>query len=170
LFSHQPFRRQSEDANLKQRDERIRSKTRSVSFANQRLNLGWPKMTELFRGMKEDAGGMPELGESSRSLGVRPGIDVAAAKSVDSVFPGQGGMSVSPDDPQHLPYYRRPATLGGTGKDPVWRIADVDLGQDLQYRPDPARGGHGFVEPARSMTLAEYQRALAQTQRFWQMI
>src|SRR5439155_16024983 len=55
-------------------------------------------------------------------------------------------------------------------KDPVWRILETDLGTDLQYRPDPARPGHGFVEPNWSMTLAEYQRVLAQTQRQWQKI
>jgi hypothetical protein len=60
-------------------------------------------MTELFRGMKEDPNGMPEIGESSRSLGVRPGIDVPAKDSGDLVRPGHGGMSVSPDDPHSLP-------------------------------------------------------------------
>jgi hypothetical protein len=127
-------------------------------------------MTELFRGMKEGASGMPEIGESSRSLGVRPGIDVPATNPGDLVRSGQGGMSVSPDDPQSLPYFRRPPALGGTSRDPVWRITEAELGTDLLYRPDPARAGHGFVEPSRSMTLAEYQRALAQTQRFWHKI
>ena len=76
-------------------------------------------MTELFRDMKEDANGMPEIGENSRSLGVRPGIDVPATDSGDLVSSGQGGISVSPDDPQSLPYFRRPPALGGTGKDSV---------------------------------------------------
>ena len=125
-------------------------------------------MTELFRGMKEDANGMPEIGEISRGLGVRPGFDVRAKDLGDLVGSGQGGMSVSPDDPQSLPYFRRPPALGGTSKDPVWRITVADLGPDLQYRPDPTHAGHGFVEPSRSMTLAEYQQALAQTQRHWQ--
>jgi hypothetical protein len=49
-------------------------------------------------------------------------------------------------------------------------MTDADLGPDLQYRPEAARAGHGFVEPSRSMTLAEYQRALAQTQQCWQKI
>ena len=125
-------------------------------------------MTELFRGMKENANGMPEIGESSRCLGVRPGFDVPVTDPGDLVRSGQGGMSVSPDDPQSLPYFRRPPALGGTSKDPVWRIMDVELGPDLRYRPDPARAGHGFVEPSRSMTLAEYRRALALTQSSWQ--
>src|SRR5207249_2273330 len=122
------------------------------------------------RGMKENAQGLPEIGESSRSLGVRPGFDVPAINAGDLVQPGQGGMSVSPDDPLSLPYFRRPLELGGTSKDPVWRITDAQLGSDLYYRLDPTSAGHGFVEASRSMTLAEYQRALAQTQRLWQRI
>ncbi len=127
-------------------------------------------MTELFRGMREDANGVPEICESSRGLGIRPGFDVPVIHPSDLVGPGQGGMSVSPDDPRSLPYFRRPPALGGTSKDPVWRILETDLGTDLQYRPDPARPGHGFVEPNWPMTLAEYQRALARTQHQWQKI
>ena len=127
-------------------------------------------MTELFRGMKEDANGLPQIGQSSRCLGVRPRIDVPAALPADPVHPGQGGMSVSPDDPMSLPYFRRPPDLGGTSRDPVWRMAEADLGRDLLYRADPARAGHGFVEPSRPMTLGEYQQALAQTQSAWRRI
>jgi hypothetical protein len=76
-------------------------------------------MPKLFRGMKEHANGLPELGESSRCLGVRPGLDVPATELDDLVWPGEGGLSVSPDDPHGLPNFRRPPVLGGTGKDPV---------------------------------------------------
>ena len=127
-------------------------------------------MPELFRGMKEDAKGLPEVGQTSRRLGVRPGIDVPATLPADPVLSGQGGMSVSPDDPMSLPYFRRPPDLGGTSRDPVWRLAETDLGRDLLYRADPARAGHGFVEPSRLMTLGEYQQALAQTQSAWRRI
>jgi hypothetical protein len=124
-------------------------------------------MTELFRGMKEGTNGTPEIGESSRTLGVRPGFDVATTDPGALVGPGQGGMSVSPDDPHNLPYFRRPPALGGTAKDAVWSISEGNLGPDLCYRPDPTRSGHGFVEPSRFMTLAEYQQALTQTQHLW---
>jgi hypothetical protein len=79
-------------------------------------------------------------------------------------------MSVSPDDPMSLPYFRRPPDLGGTSRDPVWRIAEADLGSDLGYRADPARAGHGFVEPSRPMTLGDYQQALARTQGAWRRV
>jgi hypothetical protein len=79
-------------------------------------------------------------------------------------------MSVSPDDPLNLPYFRRPPGFQGTGRDPVWALAEGDLGPDLRYRPDPARPGHGFVEPARPMTLREYQQALARTRPLWRKV
>jgi hypothetical protein len=120
--------------------------------------------------MKEGPGGLPEVGLSSRTLGVRPGRDVQAINPADTVSPGAGGMSVSPDDPFHLPYIRRPPEFGGTGRDPVWELADSDLGPDLMYRPDPGKLGHGFVEPVRVVALADYQAALAATQARWRKV
>jgi hypothetical protein len=118
--------------------------------------------------MKESSDGLPEIGSSTRQLGVRPGIDVPAQNSSDLVWSGQGGMSVSPDDPAYLPAFRRPPEFGGTGNDPIWNIRDNELGQDLIYRPDPPRPNtHGFVEPRRPMTLLAYQIALANTQTWW---
>lgn len=124
-------------------------------------------MPQLFRGMKESSGGLPEVGASSRTLGVRPRFDVLAGNPGDIVQPGQGGLSISPHDPMNLPRHRRPPDLQGVGKDPVWCIEDTELGPDLVYRRDPAQQGHGFIEPARPMTLADYQDALAQTQARW---
>jgi hypothetical protein len=124
-------------------------------------------MALLFRSMQEDGNGLPAPGCSARHLGVRPGFDVPAVLPTDLVQPGQGGMSVSPDDPMNLPYFRRPPTLQGTGKDPVWEIEVTRLGPDLVYRADPNLAGHGFVEAARTMTLAEYEQALTATQPFW---
>ena len=113
---------------------------------------------------------MPELGPSARTLGARPGIDVPALVTNEMVQPGQGGLSVSPDNPTNLPRYRRPAAFQGSGKDPVWMIEDADLGIDLMYRPDPRNASHGFIEPAQAMTLGEYQRALQQTQQLWRKV
>jgi hypothetical protein len=127
-------------------------------------------MTSLFRAMKEDSSGLPQLGASARTLGVRPGIDVLANLPSDIVNLGQGGLSVSPDDPMNLPVYRRPVAFQGTGKDPVWMIDEAHLGNDLVYRVDPRTAGHGFIEPAQSMTLDEYQQALEQTQRLWRQV
>jgi hypothetical protein len=127
-------------------------------------------MPRLFRAMKENAQGYPEIGASARTLGVRPGFDVPAHNPSDLVQPGQGGLSVSPDNPMNLPYHRRPPDFQGVGKDPAWVITSADLGPNLSYRPDPAQPGHGFVEPVRPMTFHEYQDALAQTQGRWRKV
>lgn len=127
----------------------------------------------LFRAMKGGSDGLPEIGPNARMLGVRPAggtttnPDVLATNPNDIVYPGRGGMSVVPQDPAYLPRHRRPASLGGIGIDPVWKIGSDDLGPNLQFRQDSAT--HGFVEPKRPMTLQEYQDALAKTQGKWQL-
>jgi hypothetical protein len=117
--------------------------------------------------MKESVSGQPSVGPSSRTLGIRPGIDVPAVSPDEIVVPGQGGLSVSPDDPHNLPPTRRPPAFGGTGKDPVWGLDESDLGPDLRYRPDPDNDRHGFIEPVRAMPLREYEEAIARTQGLW---
>src|SRR5438132_2726767 len=105
----------------------------------------------FFRSMKEDANGLPAIGAGGRMLGVRPGTstspDVLAVKPTDLVSPGDGGMSVAPDDPAGLPRHRRPTSLGGIGRDPVWYIEKDDLAPDLEFRQDSAV--HGVIEPSR---------------------
>jgi len=88
----------------------------------------------------------------------------------DLVQSGQGGLSVSPDDPMNLPAHRRPTEFQGTGKDPVWMIEEVDLGSDLRYRFDPLNRCHGFIEPSRPAILQKYQTAIEQMQRLWQKV
>jgi hypothetical protein len=120
--------------------------------------------------MREGVPGLPEVGPSARSLGVRSGIDVLGKNPGDVIHPGQGGLSVSPGDPMGLPRHRRPPELRGTGKDAVWEIDVNDLGPDLQFRPDGTRTDHGFIEPARPMTLDEFEVALARTQDRWRKL
>lgn len=125
----------------------------------------------LFRSMKEAFDGLPMVGPSARMLGVRhgnqPTPDVLASDPSDLIQFGQGGMSVAPDDPLRLQKHRRPASLGGTGQDPVWYIEVDDLGPDLDFRQD--RPDHGLVEPQRPMTLQEYQAALAVSRSAWKL-
>jgi len=121
----------------------------------------------LFRGMQQDPDGFPVVGESARRLGARREIDIEVGED-DRVQPTSGGMSVSPGSPTNLPRHRRPPEWGGTGLDPVWEISSPQLGPSLVYRPDPAQPEtHGFIEPQRSMTFAEYQNALAETRHHW---
>ncbi len=120
----------------------------------------------VFRGMRE-AFGVLQVGQTARTLGVRPNIDIP----VDSnglVHPKTGGMSVAPGSPTNLPRHRRPTEFGGTGKDPVWGIAVGNLGPDLSYTPDASPNPtHGIIEPNRSMSFDEYQDALQSTARNW---
>jgi hypothetical protein len=128
---------------------------------------------KLYRAMKVSADGLPEVGPTARSLGVRaadqaPHNDVPAAAPTDSITPGTGGMSVTPNDPMNLPKQRRPAALGGTGKDPVWEIDDADLGSGLQFRQD--KPTHGLIEVKDEMALADYEQALAATRDKWKRV
>src|SRR5262249_34038562 len=124
------------------------------------LGLGLSRrIVKLFRAMREDTDGLPALGASGRSLGVRPGnmlsSDVAAMNPNDLVVPGDGGMSVTPDDPATLPFQRRPKSLGGKGRDPVWYLEEGDLAPDLNFNQDSPT--HGTIEVVRPMTLQELQ-------------
>ena len=128
---------------------------------------------KLYRAMKVADDGLPEVGPTARTLGVRPVSnaphnDVAAAAPTDVTAPGSGGMSVAPDDPTNLPENRRPPALGGFGKDPVWEIEQADLGPGLSFNRD--KPTHGVVEPDRPMTLAEYEQALAATRVKWRRV
>src|SRR5262245_9885525 len=97
--------------------------------------------------MQRAPDGKPETGPSPRGLGARADIDIPVEHG--AVDPAQGGMSVSPDNPLNLPYFRRPPEHGGVGRDPVWRIAEEALPRELTYRPDPNDAArHGFIEPA----------------------
>src|SRR5438105_3512393 len=123
----------------------------------------------LFRSMKEAADGFPVIGPGARLLGVRhgddPNPDVVAILHSDFVNPGQGGMSVAPGDPLYLPRYRRPTSLGGLGREPVWYIEERDLDADLVFHQD--RVGHGLIEPNRSMRLQDYEASLTRTRQLW---
>ncbi len=128
-------------------------------------------MPFIFRSMIEAADGLPELGRSVRKLGVRTGDhttpDIPAILPDDLVSPGGGGMSVAPDDPMFLLRHRRPASLRGTGIDPVWALAVSDLPAELMLIHDSTR--HALVEPLNVMTLADFEAALAQTRVKWRV-
>jgi hypothetical protein len=81
------------------------------------------------------------------------------------VGPGTGGMSVVPDSPMNLPDHRRPPQLGGTGKDPVWGIDIGSLGGDVIFRQD--KPTHGLFEPAKEMSIEEFQESLAALASKW---
>ena len=116
----------------------------------------------IFRGMTEEKG-EPKVGDSARTLCVRPNRDIPVDTN-GNVHPNTGGVSVSPS-PQDLPPHRKPIEFGGTGKDPVWKLDVADLGNDLQHVPD--KPGHGTIQPKQSMPLSKYQTALANLKSKW---
>jgi hypothetical protein len=91
--------------------------------------------------------------------------DVKAQDPTDMVIPGDGGMSVAPQDPAALPFHRRPVSLGGKGRDPVWYIEESSLAPALGFCQDSP--WHGVIEVSRPMTLQEFQDALAATRSRW---
>lgn len=125
-------------------------------------------MTTLFRGMTNDGEGLPLVGRSARMLGVRPDVDILVDES-GHCRGGEGGMSVAYDTPQHLPEHRRPPSHGGTGPDPVWDLDEGDLPDGLVFRKDEDLEGHGFIEPAWTMDVSDYEDALAVTRSSWRI-
>jgi hypothetical protein len=127
---------------------------------------------KLYRAMTPDNDGLPRVGSSARELGVRgldkaPNNDVDATLPTDTVRPGKG-MSVAPLDPGNLAKNRRPPEVGdGTGKDPVWVLDSDDIGAELRFNQD--KPTHGLLEPARPMTKAEFDRAIAATRDRWKL-
>ena len=123
----------------------------------------------LYRSMRTAGDGLPAAGPTARTLGARREIDMLVARD-GMVVGGGGGMSVAPDSAMNLPAHRRPPEYRGTGKDPVWELDVVELGNELVYRDDPLMPGvHGFIEPARRMAFDDYQDALLRTRGDWRL-
>jgi RHS repeat-associated protein len=120
----------------------------------------------IYRAMRPADGGGPEVGDSAKHLGVRPGYDIPIDEN-GMVRPGTEGMSVN-ESPTGAPEYRRPPSFGGRAKGiDMFCMNTCDLGPGLRYVPESAEPGHGFIEPAWEMPYTEYQGYLAQTQQFW---
>ena len=121
----------------------------------------------IFRAMKEDRDGYPTTGSSSRTLGVRidlPGRDILVEPD-GTVSPGTGGMSVALDAAQNLPKHRLPKSLGGEGRDPVFRMSSAALPASLLVRPE--RYPHAFLEPAVVCLFEQYEKNLRETRLSW---
>jgi len=117
--------------------------------------------------MKEFTGGHPLVGRSGRTLGVRiegPVRDIPVADD-GSVAPATGGMSVALDQALNLPKPRLPKSLGGEGRDPVFKMDSAELSPALLVRPD--RYPHACVEPGRRCSLTRFESDLTATLPYW---
>lgn len=127
--------------------------------------------------MRAAEDGLPRLGESGRYLGARPDIpgqapdgDIPVAAD-RLVRPETGGMSVSPPPAANLPLHRRPPDYGGRSRDSVFELETDELPIELRHRSDPkAPHRHGFIEPSRTMSFEDYDRAIRATRALWRLV
>lgn len=134
-----------------------------VSVANA---SSWTTPSAIFKDLARD-GGAPRVGPGG--LCVRAGHDVDAVDEDDLVNPGDGGMSVTPDDPALLPQSRRPRSLGGTGRKPIWRLSpDLLPKHSLACRQDDV--GHALIEVSEPTPLAEFNANLGNTASEWEVV
>jgi len=121
----------------------------------------------LYRAMRAGPDGLPQVGRSSSTLGVRLAGDYRdiAVDSAGIVRPNVGGMSVVLDDPRSLPRARRPRSLGGVGRHPVFCLGEEKLPGLLTIRAD--QPPHAFVEPSVACRFEQYETALHSTRPDW---
>jgi hypothetical protein len=67
-----------------------------------------------------------------------------------------------------LPSHRKPIAFGGTGRDPIWQIDSSYITGDLEAVRDSLT--HVSIMPRATMLLAQYELALANTQKYWQRV
>jgi hypothetical protein len=135
-------------------------------------------MPKICRSMVEDVG-KPMVGPEGRMLGVRVAPNPQPDIPVDpngNVQPNSGGMSVAPEWPYFLvPRRLRAIRSDARGRNDLvcWSMSEGpfergDISDGLLLRPDPDNPSkHGFVEPAREMSIDEFQECLAQTRDQW---
>jgi hypothetical protein len=75
-------------------------------------------------------------------------------------------MSFTPENPMLLPRHKKPLSMGGTGRDPVFQLDTAKLSFLLAARLDNPR--HGTVEPANKCLLTTYEQAIISTQENWE--
>jgi hypothetical protein len=146
---------------------------------------------KVLRGMRRQRrDGLPKVGPAGSKLGVRPGYAEEEIDPEDRIKPGDhiepdirvnteglvqpetGGMSVALPPVGNLVPHRRPPKHGGD--DPSYEVYELetdDLPDELQVRPDPAGPTrHAFIEPAREMSIEDYQLALGATRGLWRAV
>ena len=129
---------------------------------------------KLYRAMTPDPDRRPTVARHARALGVRVNGDVRDVfpDPDGCVLPRAGGMSVAPDDPWHLPAFRRPRRLGrgstGHDEDLVFSIDEASVETcGLAIRVDAPDRSHALIEPAVVEPLGDYEARLVATRPVW---
>ncbi len=133
-------------------------------------------MPQVFRIMREDSDGLPNVSPSANGLGVRSGVDVEVGSAGDVLVNGKG-MSVNPEwrsappfrIPERLRHQKQGARGPNTnacfryGSGPFTRGSFAD---GLTLEPDSPT--HGVIIPAAPGPLSDYEAALAATRSSWE--
>jgi hypothetical protein len=117
--------------------------------------------------------GMPKLGSSATTLGVRPGIDIEVDDAgivhrPDFKNQKKNGTSASPSVAA-LPDFALLPEFGGTNrKSRIWRIKTDDLGPDLIAEQD----GHSHISigPSRTMSYGDFVKAIQDSAPHWEVV
>jgi hypothetical protein len=119
---------------------------------------------KLYRMMKSD-NGLPKIGSSYGHLGVRvPGR--GTSRTFD-ISPDASGIVQTGTD--GLSTFDSPAGFRNDPKFEIFSIESEELLSDLVVVPSVDTLGRFHLVPARSMTVDQYQEALAGTQDLWQL-
>jgi hypothetical protein len=139
--------------------------------------MGGDPAESIFRVMKEE-NGMPKLGTSATTLGIRQGKDIVSDPA-DRVHrpafqPGApNGLSCVPTI-QDLPRFALPIAWGGRSNNTlIWMIAAGDLGPKLVVHEDTepnARKRHLSIGPSGTMPYDDFVEAIEATQSKWQKV
>jgi hypothetical protein len=136
-----------------------------------------PPPAFVFRSMRIDAQRRPVIGRSKRCLGVVVADDPANAPgALPDVHPQDGivhpngeGMSVALSSPWNLLDHRRPSGYWkGTGRDPIFELAEAAIPEALSLHPDSVT--HAVIQPTASMPLERFEASLQETRPHWEEV
>jgi hypothetical protein len=131
----------------------------------------------IYRAMIEEEDGMPRLGVTATTLGVRIGKDIdpdlVGFVHRPAFRPGEkNGLSCSRMIGS-LPRFALPLEWGGLNlKTAVWRIELADIGPELAvgYDAVPGCNQHISIGPGVTLPFDEFARAIERTRSKWQKV
>ncbi|MGD9857892.1 MAG: hypothetical protein AB7U20_23355 [Planctomycetaceae bacterium] len=129
-------------------------------------------MEFIYRTMIEEHG-LPKLGASASTLGVRKGKDIATDENglvhcPDFQVGHKNGMSCAPLIAD-LPEFAIPVEWGGNNtRVKLWRIRVADLGPELTAEQDAPT--HVSIGPSTTRTFVDFVQAIQSTAPLWELM